>query len=481
MANFSPTINFGGLASGLDTNSIVDQLMAIERAPENRLKLRQQQIDARKGALSDIQSRLQNLRLAAQDLKSPTLWLDTQSVDVNDPTKVAAVRTGGASTGGYQLTITQLASASQHWFSFPASALAADDTLTFNYTDASGAAATKTITIAAGSDITAAANTINSDSGSPVYASVVTTSAGTKYLAFSSKATGAASDFTVSDSTGDLVEDASKAVAGVNAKGTVGTQSFDEPTNVIADMLPGVQLTLKGVTGATPVTVTVGAPGPDSAAISAKVKAFVDQYNSTVDFIRSKIEEKPVVNPQTSTDALKGVLYGDTSLTALLGQMRIALTGQYGAAEGNPTSLDQLSELGVSTGDAVGSGTLNQDSIAGKLTFDADKLMTALTSDPQSVRNLLGGNVSATDGFAQAFDGILAPMVQADGTLDQTIQSQDAQRRDLSDQIAEMDELLQKKQDMLKQQFAAMETALSQSQAQGQWLAGQLAGLSSNR
>src|SRR3954469_13741539 len=179
----SSGISFGGLASGLDTNSIVDQLMAIERQPQNRLKLRQGQIDTRKSALSDIATRLKNLRLAAQDLKSPTLWLDTQSVNVNDSTKIAATRTGGAGTGGYQVSVTQLASASQHWYSYPTTAPASDNTLTFNYT-ANGAAASKQIVIPAGSDITTAANTINSDTGSPVYASVVTTG-GVKSLAFS--------------------------------------------------------------------------------------------------------------------------------------------------------------------------------------------------------------------------------------------------------------------------------------------------------
>src|SRR5919199_2424475 len=106
MASTGPTINFGGLASGLDTNTIVDQLMAIERQPQTRLKLRQQQIDTRKQALSDIQSRLKNLRLAAQDLKSPTLWLDTQTVDVNDATKLTATRTANAPTGAYQVSVT---------------------------------------------------------------------------------------------------------------------------------------------------------------------------------------------------------------------------------------------------------------------------------------------------------------------------------------------------------------------------------------
>src|SRR5215213_10649747 len=105
MATSTSTINFGGLASGLDTNTIVDQLMAIERQPQNRLKLQQQRIDAKKQALADVMTRLKNLQTAAQDLKSPTLWLDTQSLEVNDSTKVAATRTGGAGTGGYQVQI----------------------------------------------------------------------------------------------------------------------------------------------------------------------------------------------------------------------------------------------------------------------------------------------------------------------------------------------------------------------------------------
>jgi flagellar hook-associated protein 2 len=446
--------------------------MAIERQPQNRLKLKQGQIDARKSALSDVASRLKNLRLAAQDLKSTTLWLDTQSVDVNDATKVAATRMSGAGTGAYQVTVTQLASASQHWVSYPSTAPAADDTITF--TTASGS---HDVTVSAGSDITAAANAVNADANAPVYASVVTTSGGAQYLAFSSKTTGAASDFSVADSAGLLTEDASKAVVGLNAQGTVGAQSFDEATNVIADMIPGVQLTLKGVTGASPVTVTVGAPAPDQAAISDKLKAFVDQYNSTVDFVRSKLSEKPVAKPQTAADYSKGVLYGDTALTGLLGQLRIALTDQYGENDGNPPSLDQLSELGVSTGSAVGSGTLNQDAIAGKLSFDAAKFSQAMASDPLSVRRLIGGNTGVTDNFAKSIDDLLAPMVQADGTLDQTIKSQDAQRRFVADQIARMDEILAKKQDTLKQQFAAMEAALQSSQSQGQWLSGQLSAL----
>jgi flagellar hook-associated protein 2 len=466
VADLSPIINFGGLASGMDTNTIVDQLMSIERQPETRIKTQQSQVQQRKSDLQSLQESLKNLQLAAEDLKSPGLWVDTQSVDVNDPTKIVATRTGGAGTGGYSVTVTQLASASQHWFSYPATAPAADDTITVGG---------HSITISAGSDASAAANTINADSDSPVYASVVDNPSGGQFLAFSSKTTGTTSDFTVTDSAGLLTEDTSRKVVGLNAKGTVGTYSFDETSNVVADAIPGVSLTLKGVTGAgTPVTVTVGSPQPDYNAIAAKVKSFVDQYNSTVTQVRAKLNEAPVVNPQTTGDQLKGDLYNDPMLDDLLGQMRVTVYQAVGT--GNP-DLDEMAELGVSTGDAVGAGTLNQDAINGKLVFDQDKFMAAVQSDPVSARKLLSGDSVTGGGFAQAMDDALQPVVGAQGTLDQTITSADSEYRSLADQLTSMDELLQQKQDMLKKQFADMETALQQSQAASAQVSGQLAAL----
>jgi flagellar hook-associated protein 2 len=124
----------------------------------------------------------------------------------------------------------------------------------------------------------------------------------------------------------------------------------------------------------------------------------------------------------------------------------------------------------------VGSGTLNQDSIAGKLTFDATAFATAFANDPLSVKNLVGGSLSV-QGFAQGFQGILNPVVQAGGTLDQRISSEGDTLKSIADRIADMDVQLQQKQDLLTRQFTNMETALTQSQSEGQWLQGQLAGL----
>jgi flagellar hook-associated protein 2 len=456
--------SISGLSSGIDTATIIDQLMTIERQPQTRLKNQLTVSDARKQVLSDIQTRLKNLQIAAADLKSATLWTDKQSVDVNDASKAAVSLTGSAGAGSYSLTATALARGAQKWFTYAQAT--SDQTITYSNGD--------TTTIAANSSIDAAAASINADSGSPVYAAAVTDSAtGNQYLVLSARATGATQGaFTASGSGTLLTEDSARGVASRDASYTVNGVAKTSPTNTITDGIPGVSLTLKTtITAGDAVTVTVGAPAPDTTNVTAKMKAFVEQYNSTLDFVRSKLDEKKVANPQTTADQAKGLLNGDTMLEGILSQLRRAVSATY--APGNPTTLDQMGEIGVSTGSAVGGGGLNKDSIMGKLVFDATKFSTALASDQTSVRNLISG----TTGFGQALENLLAPTLQAGGTMASRLSSEDSNKKRISDQIAGMDVLLNKKQDTLKAQFAAMEKALQASQAQGQWLSGQLAGL----
>jgi|tagenome__1003787_1003787.scaffolds.fasta_scaffold20826254_1 flagellar hook-associated protein 2 len=456
----SSTQSISGLSSGIDTATIIDQLMSIESQPQTRLKTQVTVSAARKSVLSDIQTRLKNLQLAAQDLKSVSLWANKQTVDINDPTKAAVSLNGSAGTGTYSVEASKLARGAQRWYAFTQSA--SDETITYSNGDST--------TITAGSDINAAAATINSDANAPVYASAVTdANTGTQYLVFSSRKTGLTQGAFTASGTGTLLaEDGSRYVASDDASYTVNGVAKSSPNNVITDGIPGVTLTLKTtIPTGSPVTISVGAPGPDTTAITAKMKAFVDQYNSTLDFVRSKLDEKKVANPQTVADQQKGLLNGDTMLEGILSQLRIAMTATY--APGNPTTLDQMGEIGVSTG-GPSSGALNADAIEGKLVFDTAKFSAALTSDPNSVKNLMSG----TSGFGVALDNLLAPTLQAGGTMASRLTSEDTKQKDLNDRIAAMQVLLDKKQETLKAQFTAMETALQASQAQGQWLTGQL-------
>ena len=82
-----------GLASGLDTSSIITQLMAIERMPEKQMQVKKSQSEARQSLLKDFDTKLNALHDAAAALSAVTLWSPKQTVTSSDPARVSAVLT----------------------------------------------------------------------------------------------------------------------------------------------------------------------------------------------------------------------------------------------------------------------------------------------------------------------------------------------------------------------------------------------------
>ncbi len=454
-----PLLNIGGLASGLDTNSIVDQLMAIERQPRTRLVTQQSLASARQQLLAGFQTQLRSVEAAAQGLRSVGLYAQTQSVSTSDQTKVVASTATGAGIGGYQLEVSQLANSAQRTYSFASPA--APGTITIDGHDTA---------VAAGATVQDVVTAINSDTNATVYAAA--TDNGT--LVLSSRQTGdtGAGYVAVSDASGSLTEQTAKARQGKNALFTLDGVAGSSASNDVTDAVAGVKLTLKGVTTTSgPVTVTVGAPTMDTSAVQTKLQAFADVYNSTVDSIRAALTEQVVPNATTSDDQLKGLLHGDSQLTDLLSTMRQAI---YQPIAGMPAGMQSLNDLGVTTGAA--SSTISQDSLAGKLTIDSTKLAAALANNPNGVRDLLAGPANA-GGWARSFESVVHAADTTGGALDVRINGAADEIKDLQSSIDLMDQRLTLRETTLRAQFTALETTLSQSQAQGQWLTSQIASL----
>src|SRR5436305_3788909 len=150
-----------GLASGLDTNAIVKALMAAQQQQVTNLQNQQTGLTALNTQLTNIQSALQKVSADAKALASPSLFANTQTITSTNPTLVGATATGsnGAVVGGYQISVTALASASQRTFTFTSPA--ADDTITIDGHDTP---------LAAGASAQDFVNAINSDSGATVWA-----------------------------------------------------------------------------------------------------------------------------------------------------------------------------------------------------------------------------------------------------------------------------------------------------------------------
>ncbi len=455
----TPLVNIGGLASGLDTNSIVEQMMQIERQPRTKLDNKAAVVTARQNLLQDFQSRLRAVEAAARDLRSASLWSQSQTATSGDPARVGAVIGTGAGVGGYQVEVTQLANSAQRTYAFARPA--ADGTITIDGHDTA---------IRADATIDEVIAAVNGDSAATVWATK--TDDGT--LVLSSRRTGDSGTgfIAVTDGTGALTEDVSRAKQGRDALFTVDGVAGRSSTNETSSAIPGVRLTLSGVTTVSgPVTVTVGAPGADAATIEGKLRAFVDVYNSTVDAIRAKLTERTVPNPANAVERQKGMLHGDTMLTGMLAQMRQAI---YTPLRGLPEGMDSLADLGISTGSA--SATVSQDALAGRLTLDSAKLRSALASDPDGVETLLAG-VDGLGGWARGFEDIVHEVSTTGGTLSSRIDGAGSELKRLQASMAQMDQRLELREQTLRAQFTAMEAALAASQSQGQWLAGQLAAL----
>jgi flagellar hook-associated protein 2 len=446
-----------GLGSGLNTTAIINELLAINEVPLNALTLSQDHVNAQQQQLTTIQTDLQNVINDAQALGSPALFASSQSVTTSDPSTMTATTSSGAAVGSYEVSVTQLASSSQRTFTFTSPASA--DTITID-------GVTEHVT--AGQSIQSLASQINSDPNATVYAAAITN--GT--LVLSDRATGdnGSNYIQVSDPGGTLVEQTALAVEGRNAQFSVnGGSTLTSKSNTATNAIPGVSLTLTGLTNTGPVTVNVAPPSASSSSIASAVNQFVSDYNSTIAAIQTQLSQAPVSNPQNATAAGQGTLYGDEGLTSLLSSMRELM---YTGGAGLPSGMASLADLGITTGAATG-GAPSQSSLAGTLSVNSTTLTAAIQSNPNGVQQVL-------QSFASSFQSLVGADAGPGGTLSQRITSDSESSAQMSSQITDMEQTLTDQQTTLQKEFAAMETAIQQSTATQNYLSGQLSSLLSS-
>lgn len=467
-----------GLASGLNTDSIVTALVATDQQQITNVTNEEDGVNAQSSALTTIQTDLQSLATDADALRNVSLFQDTQTVSSTNPTVVSAALNSsgmGAVQGGYNVTVTQLATSAQATFTYKAGD---DSSLMIDGVN---------VAVTAKTSISSFVQSINNDSSLGVYAAATDSStdglSGTVVLSNRSTGqltdpntwlSGLVADSGTSSLTGGTVTNGQDAEYTVNNVG--GTNS----SNTLANAIPGVTLTLSGVTTSTlngetassPVTVDVSAPAPSESNVQSAVQTFITAYNSVIGEIQTQLAQTP-----SSSDPTQGSLYNDEGLSDLLTSMRSAMDATQSTPSSESALLPSLSaglnnmlDLGVSTGATTGSATPSQSSIDGDLTLDASTLQSALQNNPTGVQNLLID-------WATSFSGMVNNQAGPGGVLQSRIQQNDSQASYLATQIANMNVSLQLKETQLETQFADMESALSENQSQSSWLTSQISSL----
>lgn len=428
-------ITFSGLGSGIDTNAIVAALMRLERTPIDRIEADKKKLQGREGVVREINGLLATLRDKAKALHEVGAMRGTTATS-SDAKVAGASSDATAVAASYSVAVTALAS-THTMATGTAPAIAAGDIL-----DITVGGVTTSVTVGAGDDLSAFADRINGTDGVGVSASVVS-----DRLVLIAKASGTAGAMTLG---GSLGAGFSETQAAADAAATVNGVAVTSSGNTISGAVRGVTLTL-GALGTTTVTVAA-----DVAAAETQVKAFVDAYNKVIGNLANATRYDPV-------SKTAGSLQGDQTLTALSSRLRGIAGGAVTSLAG--TAHDSLAQIGI---------TAARD---GTLTLDSAQFRTAFTADPDAVRAVLGTDdgvegASAADGvarhlagFADSFSsGVLAPRLTGFTTSVARI----------DDRVRNLEQLMTVKEARLRQQFQAMERAVSQFQQQGQNLAARL-------
>ncbi|MCH6255872.1 flagellar filament capping protein FliD [Puniceicoccaceae bacterium K14] len=98
-----------GLASGFDWSSLVDQLMEIERIPQQRMRTTQTENTSKISALDTLSSKLTDLESTLGSFESESLY-NAKNTSLSDETlDITASASTSASVGSYSFNVTQLA------------------------------------------------------------------------------------------------------------------------------------------------------------------------------------------------------------------------------------------------------------------------------------------------------------------------------------------------------------------------------------
>lgn len=400
-------ISSPGIGSGIDVQSIVSQLVSLEKAPLTQLQAQASSIKTKLSSYGAVQSQVSALRDAAAKLATGSGW-NAVTASSSNPSAISVTVAAGAPATSLTMEVAQLAKAqSTASAAVPTGSGVGSGSLTIELGSwasgsfSAGTGAPMNITVDAGEDsLSAIAAKINgADAG--VSATVLKDASGERLL-LRSKETGLDNGFriTAADDDGNpadanglsrLAFDGVSATgtnqtqAGQNALATVNGVSIETASNRLSDTLPGMTLQLSQVT-TQPVAIEVTT---DMDAIRANVKSFVDAYNT----LNNNLTASTKYDAGTKT---AGTLQGDASAIGLQNALRGMMRS---VSASSPFS--RLADIGIEM-QTNGGLTIKQE------TFDA-----ALRNTTQ-MRNLftIDTGDAGTQGIglkARAFtDGLLS-------------------------------------------------------------------------
>jgi flagellar hook-associated protein 2 len=471
-----------GIGSGLDVNSMVSQLVALERKPIDLMKVEANKLQTKVSSFGKIQSLASALQDASNALASNTLWTQAAAKSA-DAGIVAATATNGAQPGNYAVSVQALA-ASQNLVTPTAFAAATDlvgsGTLTIQVGswDSDGTMfepepdlMSVDIAIVAGDTLETLRDKINAaDAGAT--ASIVTDANGAR-LAIRASETGVENGFriTVADSDGNGGDAAGlsrfaydpstgasqlqRTQAAANAQATINGIQVDSASNTLNGTIDGLNLQLLKVSdGDVDVSVV-----QDKEALDTAIRGFVTAYNELAKYVA----EQTKYDEASKTG---GILQGDSTALGIQGKLRAILNAPSGAS----SVFGRLSDIGLQ---------VQRD---GTLQVNESKLSEAL-SNPKELKKALANYDLAdanNNGFAKRYAMLADAMLSVDGiitTRSESLRRQIDANEDKQDRMSDRVALFEQR---LIAQYTAMDANMARLNSLSAFMTQQIAALTAS-
>ena len=406
------TISSPGIGSGLDVQSIVSQLVALEKAPLKQLQTQASSFQTRLSTYGNIKSQITALGDAAGKLAGASGW-NAVSATSSNPSAIGVTVSAGAPATSITMAVQQLAKAQ----STASGAVAADTamgtgSMTIELGSWSGSSFTAgagtpvAVTINAGEDSLAEIAAKINDADAGVSATVLKDASGERLLV-RSKETGLENGFriTVADDDGNDTDASglsrlafdvgnangmSSSQSAQNALATINGVSISSASNRLGDTLPGMTLQLSQVT-TEPVEIEVSS---DTEAVRANVQAFVDAYNTINTTLATATR-------YDATTKVAGALQGDSTATGLHNALRSMMRS---ITASSPYT--RLADVGIEL------------QTGGKLSIDSEKFDAAL-ADMDGLKSLftIETGANTTEGFGRKIQAFAKGLVDAEGLV----------------------------------------------------------------
>jgi flagellar hook-associated protein 2 len=464
------TISSPGVGSGLDVNSIVSQLVAIEKQPLQPLQTKAAKFQTQLSVYSVIKSQVSALGDAAAALATSSGWAVYAATSSNTAA-VTATATSAASATSFGLDVTQLAraqtSASLNVAAGSTLGVAGDSgTLSIQLGSwqtgsfVAGSGGPVAVSINGDDSFSTIASKINA-ANAGVTATVVSTN-GQERLVFRSSTTGEAAGFQIS-STGfaglnslsfTSLTNGSGSTAGMEL-GQTGLDSsvklngvtIQSATNTLTNVVPGLTLQLNQLTTST-ATIAVA---QDASALQKNIQTFADAYNALNKTLADATRYVP--------GGTSGALQADSTT---VGIQRV-LANVLGSSSVGST-FSRLSDAGL------------ERQTDGSIKLNTAKLTTAMQNMP-NLQNLFttdNGNAT-TNGFGLKIRDFARGLISATGTITtKSTAIQGSITRNSQDQDR-INERAARVEVQLRRQYSALDAQMAQMQGLSSYVTAQLA------